>query len=266
MLTAMSTQPLDVRAGATDDWRQRCVSPRFVDVVDGAPGVYATRASFGWSLTHLRIVFDCEEPVCAPHTEPGTEIDWEAGYVELFVDGGDCYYGLAVDQHGATSETLFVWRDAYDTQGRFATPEFDLVAQDALIFEGERDRSVFNYFTRLGEHRRGYRWAFRHWQLAGLQTRVSPAAARVAVNWRWLVEVELPWAALNWLRGVDREPRPGDVWRVHAGRHTPLLVNGNILQQFSAPSWFGTTDRHHPERFLFVHLDDAKFVPGTSEP
>src|SRR5688572_24493816 len=139
MLPAMSTQRFDVLAGATDDWRQRCVSPRFVDVVDGEPGVYATRASFGWSLTYLRILFDCEEPVCAPRSERATAIDWEASYIELFVDGGDCYYSVAVDQHGTTTETLFVWRDAYDRQGRFATPEFDLVAQDALIFVGERN-------------------------------------------------------------------------------------------------------------------------------
>ena len=255
MLTEMSPQPLEIRASTLDDWRQRCVSPRFVDVVDGAPGVYATHASFGWSPTDLRVMFDCEEPVCAPRTEKGTDIDWEASYVELFVDCGDCYYGLTTDQHGVISETLFVWRDAYDTQERFTTPEFDLIAEDALVFEGDMDRSALNYFTRRGEHPRGYRWAFRHWKLTGLKTRASAAVASAAVNRRWLIDVELPWAALNRLRGTEHEPRVGDIWRVHVGRHTPLLINGCVVHQFTAASPFGTPDRHHPERFVTVHLD-----------
>jgi hypothetical protein len=264
MLTEMSPRPLELRASARDDWRQRCVSPRFVDVVDGAPGVYSTHASFGWSRTDLKVMFDCEEPVCAPRTEKANDVDWEASYVELYVDGGDCYYSLTTDQHGVTSETLFVWRDAYDTDGRFTTPEFDLVAADALVFEGDLDRSALNYFTRRGAHPRGYRWAFRHWTLTGLRTRASAAVASAPVNRRWLTEVELPWAALNRLRGCEHEPRVGDVWRIHVGRHTPLLINGAVVHQFSAASSFGTLDRHHPERFVAVQLDGpSPFADGA---
>jgi hypothetical protein len=154
-----------------------------------------------------------------------------------------------------TSETLFVWRDAYDTEGRFTTPEFDLVAADALVFEGDLDRSALNYFTRRGEHPRGYRWAFRQWKLTGLEVRAAAEAASASVNRRWLIEVELPWPALNRLRGIEQEPRAGDVWRVHVGRHTPLLINGRVVHQFTAASSFGTPDRHYPERFLAVRLD-----------
>jgi hypothetical protein len=237
------------------DEPQSASLPRFVDVVDGAPGVYSTTAGFAWNRRALVVVVWCVEPALDrgfPLTS--TQLDWEHDYVEVFVDGIDCYYTVAVDRSNNWSETLYVWHDAYRSNPRFGVPELDLIDSDALIFEGDPDRSRSNYFSRRGEHPRGHRWAFRDWHLSGLTSSVAVADIRGSPNRQWIVRLALPWSALGWLVGEARGPRVGDTWRLHVGRHDRLEVSGGVVHAHSAAVPFGSGDRHHPERFVIVEL------------
>jgi hypothetical protein len=228
--------------------------PRFVDVVDGSPGVYSTTAGVAWNPSALIVVVWCVEPALDRGFPPTTAFDWEHDYVEVFVDGIDCYYTAAVNRFNACTESLYVWHDAYGSNSRFQVPELDLIASDALIFEGDPDRSRSNYFHRRGEHPRGHRWAFRGWRLSGLASSVSVADLPDSPNRQWVVRLALPWPGLRWLVGDRRRPRVGDTWRLHVGRHDRLDVNGAVVHAHTAAVPFGSADRHHPERFVVVEL------------
>ena len=231
--------------------------PRFVDVVDGAPGVYSTMAALTWEESALIVVMWCEEPAWRGLPNRSGSLDWERDYVEIFIAGDECYCGVTLGRDGALDQTLYVWKDAYDTDPRFRAPEFDLVAGDALIFDGDPNRSRRNAFSREGEHPRGYRWAFRNWRLTGITTSIEFESAERHNTRRWVVRVALPWTALQCMRGDDYRVRAGDIWRVHVGRYTPLAMSGAVVHSFTAAAAFGSADRHFPERFLAVELRGA---------
>jgi len=43
--------------------------------------------------------------------------------VEVFIDGGDCYYEFEINALGTIYEVFFIWQDAYKRGGRFDVPE-----------------------------------------------------------------------------------------------------------------------------------------------
>ena len=126
---------LDAAAGA-----QAPRSPRFVDVVTGRPGLYDTRAAALWDDEALYIGFWLEEPfVAAELTERDSLIFYEND-IEVFIDGGDCYYEFEMNALGTIYEVFLIWQDAYRRGGRFDVPEFDLLDRPALSFGGNFDR------------------------------------------------------------------------------------------------------------------------------
>lgn len=254
-------EPLAVTGRLTEAaWQAAPKSPRFVDMVTGAPALFDTRAAGLWDDKNLYIGFWIQEPyVAATLTERDSLIFLEND-VEVFIDGGDCYYELEINALNTLYEVFFIWKDAYRRGGKFDTAEFDLLARKALSFAGNDDRSAEHFWW--GTHPRGARWAFLDWDFPGLRTAVQIDGKlndRSVVDEGWRVEIALPWSGMRWLaNGRALPPRAGDVWSIFFGRFEKLEVGGIKPQPQPAWSWnkHGVLDTHIPECFTRVHFSD----------
>ena len=201
--------PLDGRL--TDPvWARVERSPRFVDMVTGDPGFFDTRAAAVWDDECLHVGFWCDEPFPEAHVTERDGIVFAENDVELFIDGGDCYYELELNAANTIYEVFFVWQDAYRRGGRFDVPAFDLVERRALSFAGNEDRQTSTFWR--GTHPRGARWAFLDYDLPGLATSVHVDGRlndRSSVSRGWTAHLALPWAGLGWL-AAGRALPPGD--------------------------------------------------------
>ena len=152
-------------------WQRAPKSPRFVDMASGAPGFFDTRVATLWDDENFYVGFWIEEPfVEARHTERDAII-FQENDVEVFIDGGDCYYEFEINALNTIYEILFVWRDAYTRGSRFDVPEFDLLSRKAVTFGGDYDRRPESFWW--GTHPRGLRWAFLDWDLPGVRSAVQ---------------------------------------------------------------------------------------------
>lgn len=237
-------------------WQRVPRSPRFVDVVSGAPGLYDTRAAALWDDEALYVGFWIEEPcVQATLTERDSLIFLEND-VEVFIDGGDAYYEFEINALGTIYEVFFIWQDAYTRGGRFDVPEFDLIERRALSFGGNHDRDGAHFWR--GSHPRGPRWAFRHWDFPGLRSavHVDGKLNDCSVPHRgWTVELAVPWAGMGWLaNGRPLPPQEGDEWRIFFGRYQKLSLSGATVH--AGWSWhpIGSGDNHVPEQFTPIHF------------
>ncbi len=180
--------------------------------------------------------------------------------VEVFIDGGDCYYELEINALNTIYEVFFIWQDAYQRGSRFDVPEFDLLSRRALSFGGNYDRSGWNFWR--GTHPRGVRWAFTDWDFPGLLTAVQVDGVlndRSIVDKGWTVELAFPWSGMKWLaNGRSLPPREGDVWNIFFGRFEKLEVAGTLPQPQPAWCWskHDTLDTHLPEKFTKVQFSN----------
>jgi hypothetical protein len=229
-------------------------------MVTGEPGYFDTRAAALWDDNGLYVSFWVEEPFPGAHMTERDGIVFAENDVEIFIDGGDCYYELELNAANTVYEVLFIWQDAYTRGGRFDVPEFDLVERHALSFGGDYDRQARSFWR--GTHPRGPRWAFRDWDLPGLQTAVHVDGKlndRYFVSEGWSAQITLPWKGMAWLaNGRSLPPRDGDVWRIFFGRFEKMTVGGVEVQPHPAWCWnkHGVMDTHMPERFTYVHFSD----------
>jgi hypothetical protein len=237
-------------------WQSAPQSHRFVDMASGSPGWFDTRVACLWDDEHLYVGFWVEEPfVEARHTTRDAVIFQESD-VEVFVDGGDCYYELELNALGTIYEVFFVWRDAYRRGGRFDVPEFDLLQPTVYTFGGDYDRQPESFWK--GTHPRGTRWAFTGWDLPGLKvaTKIDGTLNDHGdVDRGWTAEIAIPWAGLKHLaNGRSLPPRDGEEWRIFFGRFQKLTNAGREVQPH--PAWVlsphGVYDTHQPERFPVV--------------
>jgi hypothetical protein len=250
-------QPLTID-GRLDEpaWAHAPRSPRFVDVVSAAPGLYDTRAAALWDDDYLYVGFWVEEPwPRAALTERDALIFLEND-VEIFIDGGDCYYEFEINALGTIYEVFFIWKDSYRPGSRFDRPEFDLIEAGAISFGGNHDRHG-NSFWR-GSHPRGLRWAFRNWDFPGLKSAVHVDGvlnSTTTPSRGWTVELAMPWAGMGWLaNGRALPPNPGDEWRIFFGRYQQLPIGGT--DHTIGWSWhpIGSGDNHVPERFTPIRF------------
>ena len=241
-------------------WQRAEKSPRFVDLETGEPAWFDTRAAAVWDDECLYIGFWVEEPfVRAEHTERDALI-FQENDVELFIDGGDCYYELEINARNTIMEVFFIWRDAYTQGSRFDVPEFDLLTRDAASFAGNQDRDIETFWT--GTHPRGLRWAFRDWDFPGLRTAVhvdGKINENSVVDRGWTVELALPWAGMGWLAdGRPLPPAEGDVWRLFLSRFE--LVHTGSIEIQPHPGWawnrHGVYDAHLPECYTAFHFSE----------
>ena len=248
---------LDGRAGSAA-WLRAPRSPRFVDMVSAEPGWFDTRAAALWDDENLYVAFWIEEPFVEAHQTVRDALVFLENDVEVFIDGGDCYYEFEINALGTVYEVFFVWRDACTRGSRFDTPEFDPYSSAALTFGGDYDRSGPHFWR--GTHPRGLRWAFLDWDLAGLRSAVHVDGRlndRSHVDRGWTVELAFPWAGMTHLAGGRAlPPRPGDQWRMFFGRFERLLAGGAEVTPHPAWCWtpHGIYDTHRPEHWTVVEF------------
>ena len=229
-------------------------------MVTGEPGYFDTRAAALWDEENLYVTFWVEEPFPEAHMTVRDGIVFAENDIEIFIDGGDCYYELELNAANTVYEVFFIWQDAYKRGGRFDIPEFDLLERRAVSFGGDYDRRTASFWT--GTHPRGLRWAFREWDLPGLRTAVQVDGVlndRFHVSKGWNAQITLPWKGMAPLaNGRSLPPKDGDVWRIFFGRFEKLSVGGIEVQPHLAWCWtkHGVMDTHLPERFTYVHFTE----------
>jgi hypothetical protein len=240
-------------------WQAAEWSRRFVDMVDGTPGMFHTRAAVRWNDEHLFVAFTAEEPFLRATQTERDSIVFLDNDLEVFIDGGDCYYELEVNAANTVYEVLFVWRDALLPGSRFDTPEFDVHQATAYTFGGDYDRTGGSFWK--GTHPRGTRWAFTGYDMPGLRTAVHLDGTLnddTDIDRGWSVEIAIPWASLALLAGGRRvPPAPGDVWTMFLGRFQRLVVSGQEVQPHPAMALdsHGVYDTHQPERWSRVRFE-----------
>lgn len=239
-------------------WLKAERSPRFVDMVTGEPGFFDTRAAAAWDDEALYVAFWVEEPFVRARLTERDSLVFQENDVEIFIDGGDCYYEFEINALGTVYEVFFVWHDACGKGTRFDVPEFDLTSRRALSFAGNFDRQADSFWR--GTHPRGPRWAFLDWDYPGLRTAVQVEGKindDSVVDKGWTVEVAFPWAGMRWLAdGRPLPPEPGDVWRLFFGRFEALRNGGREIEPHPAWCWnpHGVYDTHRPECFTYLHF------------
>lgn len=239
--------------GRLDDtaWRQAPKSLAFVDMATGAPAAYETRAAVLWDDAALHIGFWSEEPYPKAELTTRDSIIFRENDVEVFIDGGDCYYELEMNALGTLYEVFFIWRDAYKRGGRFDVPEFDLIDRAAFTFAGDFDRTPAHFWH--GTHPRGPRWAFLDWDFPGVRAAVHVNGSLNDPTTRsqgWTAEITLPWRGMTHLaNGRALPPNDGDVWRLFLGRFQNLAIAERTVQAAWRWSPHGIYDTHMPEKF-----------------
>lgn len=244
--------------GRCDDpaWSLAKKSPCFVDMATGRPAILQTHAAALWDEQNLYIGFWVEEPFPEAHLTKRDSIIFSENDVEVFIDGGDCYYELELNALGTVYEVFFVWRDAMKHGGLFDTSEFDPLSRDALTFGGDYDRKVESFWR--GTHPRGTRYAFLDWDLPGLcvKTHVDGTLNDRTVRSKgWTAEIALPWAGMKHLaNGRSLPPKDGDEWRLFFGRFQQIEFGERQVQAAWCWSPHGVYDTHMPEKFTTVRF------------
>jgi hypothetical protein len=239
-------------------WQKAPRSPRFVDMVTGDPAPFDTRAAALWDDQNLYVGFWVEEPFVEARLTERDALLFLENDVEVFIDGGDCYYEFEINALGTIYEVFFIWRDAYQRGGKFDVPEFDLLSRNALSFAGNYDRDGPTFWW--GTHPRGPRWAFLDWDYPGLRSAVFVDGTindRSNVDRGWTVELAFPWAGMSWLaNGRALPPNHGDIWSMFFGRFEKVEVAGTLPQPQPAWCWnkHGVLDTHLPECFTRVQF------------
>jgi hypothetical protein len=252
-------QPIEVNGDLNKPvWQKTIRSPRFVDMVTGDPGFFNTQAAALWDDEHFYIAFWAEEPfVTATLTERDSLVFLEND-LEVFIDGGDCYYELEVNALNTVYEVFFIWKDSYKRNSRFHVPEFDVFKDKAVTFGGNYDRSGDTFWR--GTHPRGLRWAFLDYDIPGLKTAVKVDGKLndpSVIDKGWTLEIAIPWHSLKWLaNGRSLPPAEADVWKIFFGRFQKLTPSGQEVEPHPAWAWnkHGIYDTHLPECFTNIHF------------
>lgn len=241
-------------------WLNACKTRRFVDMISGAPGFLNTQAAALWDDEALYIAFWIEEPfVEARLTERDSTI-FQENDVEVFIDGGDCYYEFEINALNTVYEVFFIWKDAFSG---FDQKEFDVHSRQAYTFGGNHDRDAATFWR--GNHPRGLRWAFADWDFPGLRTAVRVQGTindNSDIDKGWTVEIAFPWKGMTQLAdGRSLPPKDSDVWRIFLGRFGKLAIgNTNVANSMSLDP-VGDNDNHLPDRFTRVSFS-MESTPG----
>ena len=239
-------------------WKNAHWSKRFVDMVTGEAGMYNTQTALLWNDTHLYIAFLAEEPFVEAQLTERDSIIFLENDLELFIDGGDCYYELEINALNTLYEVFFIWKDAYKKGGKFDIPAFDVHHPKAYTFGGDYDRTGASFWN--GTHPRGVRWAFTNFDMEGLQTAVKIDGSvndNSDIDKGWSLEIAIPWTSLSLLaNGRNLPPKNMDVWNMFLGRFQKLMLHGKEIQPHpaSALNCHDVYDTHLPEKWSKIEF------------
>jgi len=242
------------------EWQAARWSKRFVDMVTGQAGMYNTQTALLWNDTYLYIAFTAEEPFVEALQTQRHSIVFLENDLELFIDGGDCYYELEINAANTIYEVFFIWKDAYTKGSRFDTPQFDVHLPQAYTFGGDYDRSGASFWK--GTHPRGIRWAFTSFDMPGLQTAVTVDGTinnNIDIDKGWNAEIAIPWQSLQLLaNGKTIPPTNGDVWNMFLGRFQKLMVGGKEVSPHPAMALnsHGIYDTHMPDKWSRIKFEE----------
>ena len=236
-------------------WQKARKSRRFVDMISGEPGFFDTKAAALWDDEALYVAFWVEEPfVEARLTERDSTI-FQENDVEVFIDGGDCYYEFEINALNTIYEVFFIWKDAFS---KFDKKEFDVHTRQAYTFGGNHDRDAATFWR--GNHPRGLRCAFTDWDLAGIRSAVKVQGTlndNTDIDKGWTVEIAFPWAGMTHLAaGRNLPPIDGDMWRIFFGRFGKLKVGNTTIGNAMSLDPVGDNDNHLPDRFTRVSFSN----------
>lgn len=241
-------------------WKNALWSKRFVDMVTGEAGIYNTQSAILWNDTHLYIAFVAEEPFIEAHLSQRDSIVFLENDLEVFIDGGDCYYELEINAANTIYEVFFIWKGAYTKDSKFDIPAFDVHQSQAYTFGGDYDRTGASFWK--GTHPKGVRWAFTNFDMEGLQTAVKIDGSlndNSDIDKGWSLEIAIPWSSLILLaNGRNLPPKNTDVWNMFLGRFQKLMVNCKEIQPHPATALnsHGVYDTHWPEKWSKVEFVD----------
>ncbi len=255
--------PLLINGDLTKEvWQKAEKSPRFIDVIDGAPGLYDTHSALLWDDDYLYIAFWCEEPFVRASITKRDDLVFSENDVEVFIDGGDTYYEFQINALNTLYEVFYIWKDAYSQSDKYHVPEFDIFLHDALTFGGNHDRKNETFWQ--GSHPRKQRWVFRDWDFPGLKTAVQVQGEinRTDIPSKgWTVELAFPWKGMKWLSdGKIFPPKEGDTMNIFLGRYEICRLNGQDIQVGWAWDEIGTNDNHAPERFTQIRFSEEVMI------
>ncbi len=239
-----------------DIWKNATWSKRFVDIVTGDAGMYNTQTAILWNQSHLYIAFVAEEPFLEAKLTDRDSIIFLENDLEVFIDGGDCYYELEFNAANTIYEVFFIWKDAYTKGSKFDIPAFDVHNSKAYTFGGDYDRTGASFWK--GTNPRGIRWAFTNFDMEGLETAVNIDGTlnnHKDIDKGWTAEIAIPWCSLALLaNGRSIPPTNGDIWNLFLGRFQKLMVSGKEVQPHPAMvlSSHGIYDTHLPEKWSKV--------------
>ncbi len=240
-------------------WKNATWSKRFVDMVTGAPGMYNTQTALLWNDQYLYIAFKAEEPFVEARLTERDSIVFLENDLEVFIDGGDCYYELEVNAANTIYEVFFIWKDVYAKGGKFDIPMFDVHQPQAYTFGGDYDRTGSSFWK--GTHPRGIRWAFTNFDMPGLETAVQVEGTlnnNTDIDKGWNLEIAIPWGSLEILaNGRPVPPANGDIWKMFLGRFQKLMASGQEVSPHPAIALnsHGIYDTHLTEKWSNIRFD-----------
>lgn len=245
---------------ASPAWATAPRTPRFVDMLSGAPAPLDTTAAILWDDEALHIAFWAAEPNLSATMTTRDDLLFFENDLEIFIDGGDSYYELEFNPLGTIYEVFYLWRDACTRGSKWDTPRFDVHNPRVQSFGGDYPRDRRNFWT--GNHPRGTRWAFLDYDLPGLAVRTHYDGTLndpSTLDRGWTAEITIPWAGLvDLANGRSLSPRPGDTWGIFMGRFQQLQTRGPA--ETATAGWaahrFGVADTHVPECFTQVTFVD----------
>lgn len=234
-------------------WNLAERSALFVDMATGEPAFLETRVAALYDDEALYLGFWVEDPYPRASLTERDSLIFQENDIEVFIDGGDCYYEFEMNALGTVYEVFFIWRDAFQSGDRFDLPEFDLYQDGVYSFGGDFDRQPAHFWK--GTHPRGTRWAFATWDFPGLRTAVfvDGTLNSETPSRGWRAQIALPWAGMKHLaNGRPLPPLPGDEWRMFLGRFQQVRIAGRELQAAWCLTPHGVADTHQPEKFSRV--------------
>ena len=227
-------------------WRRAARSPRFSDHT-GARALFDTEAALAWDDRNLYVACWLEDrDIQATQEESVHEVRGDS-HVGVLVTGPGAYYDLAVNPLGATSEMVYVWKEACRDDDRFHVPEFDLAVHRPEVLGGHTRTDI-----------RTMRWAFSDWRFPGLQVGAQvdgDPKRRDRADKGWTVELALPWDGLKWLADAQTaSPVAGDVWRIALLRRQVIDQRGHRWQATWTWQPLVLVDGRMPETHLELEL------------